>query len=217
MTILKQPLETFKKAAKQLAKGVARGDAEAQERASRVFRDFSPPEFGAMRALHVVAVEHGFASWEALTRTSAAELYSAITRSRGNRRYDRPTQERVREILRDHVSGIAEDVLSKPLHLLSIFPITGGGSATLSVAEEVARDNARRRPWGIDLGHYQGGLSESQAAQIMEVLRVEGIPFWQKRGMAHYWMALEAPLALSGAYDEICATFGKPTPELPKP
>lgn len=211
MTGLKQPLETFKKAAKQLAKGVGVGDPHACERAARVLRDFSQPTFGATRALHVVAVEHGFPSWSELTRAPAAELYKALTKARRNRKFDRPTQERVREILRAHGVQIGEDVLCRPVHLLSIFPITGGGSATLSVAQEIAWDNARRRPWAIDLGHFQGGLSETQAAQLKNALDDEGIPFWERRGMSRYWMALKAPLALPREFDEIRETFGDPT------
>lgn len=217
MTGLKQPLETFKKAARQLLKKVRVGDADACERATRSLRGFSPADFGLMQALHVVAVEHGFRGWSELTETPASELYKAISMARKNRRFDGPTQERVRQILRDGGAVIAGDVLSKPIHLLSIFPITGGGSATLSVAREIARDNARRRPWAFDLGHYQGGLTEEQAGRIRAVLQEEGIPFWERRWINRYWTALEAPSALPEAYEEICTTFGKPTSDTAAP
>lgn len=210
MTDLKKPLEFFKKSAKALVKSAREGDEAAWERARRVIRDFSAPDFRLMQAQHVVAVEFGYTSWGKLRDAPAAELYRAITKVRKARRLDLPTQERVREILRFHQVDIPEDALKRPIHVLSIFPITGGISASLAVARAIARENAQKRPWAIDLGHFQGGLSEAQAAQVKATCQDEGIPFWEKRSMARYRTALKAPIALSRSYREICEAFGEP-------
>lgn len=216
MTVLKQPLSYFSKCAKSLERAVLKGDLDALGRVRKIFRDVSAENFALMRAQHVVAVEHGFKDWGELRQTGPAELYKAITQVKGSRRFDLPTQERVREILRLNRVDIPEDVLERPMHLLSIFPITGGASASLRVAEEIARENALRRPWGIDLGHFQGGLNEHQAARVKGMCNDEGIPFWEKRWTETYWMALKAPSALPREYSEIRETFGDPVPAVPE-
>lgn len=211
MTVLKQPLDTLRKSAKVLAAQVKLGDEEACQRAARVLRDFSQAEFGLMRALHVVAVEHGFRSWSDVTTTSAEELYSAISKVRRNRRFDLPTQERIRQILREHAVGIPEDILTRPIHILSLCPIVGGSSASLAVAQQIAHENARRRLWGIHLGHYGCVLTEGLATRLVTIFEREGIPFWKRNSLGRYWAALKTPIALPQAYKELCETFGTPT------
>jgi hypothetical protein len=210
MTDLNQPLGTFKKAAKALHNAVCSRDMAACVRATRVHRDFSQTMFTLMQAQHVVAVECGFESWRALRRAPASELYLAIARFRGKRRLDHLAQARVREILRAVAAPIPEVVLVRPIHLISLFPIAGGVSATLAVAQRIADENARRKRWAIDLGHSSFGISQEQAARIKTAFEVERIPFWTRSRMGHYWLALRVPGAHSGAYQEVCATFGDP-------
>jgi hypothetical protein len=200
----------LKKAAKALAKAVGEGDSDAIARAQRVHRDFSAENFGQMKALHVIATEHGFRSWGELLEAPAEDVYTAITRVRGKRRFDLQTQERIRELIRLHEIAVPNDVMQRPIHMLSVFAITGGQSATLADAVAMARENARRKMWAIDLGHYQTGGPERQALAFVESLKREGIPFWDERLGSTYWMALEAPSALPRQYQEICETFGEP-------
>lgn len=210
MTVQDQPIRSLKKRAKALAKAVAQGDSTACERARRVFRDFSESSFGLMKAQHVIAVEHGFRSWADAVEATPAELYRAITKVQQNRKYDIQTQERIREILRGLGADVPTDVLARPIHLLSVFPITGGVASSLAVARRIAAENAARRAWALDLAHFRGTLSEQQALQLMATLRDEGIPFWEEHGFGSYWQALQAPLAMREDYQRICDTFGVP-------
>lgn len=210
MTAQEQPIHSLKKRAKALMKAVAGGDLAACERARRVLRNFSESSFGLMKAQHVVAVEHGFPSWADVLDAPPAELYRAITKVQQNRKYDLQTQERIREILRALGADVPADVLGRPIHLLSVSPITGGSSSTLAVARRIAAENAARRAWALDLAHFQGTLSEHQAMQLMATLKDEGIPFWEERGLGSYWVALQAPQAMRKDYHRICDTFGVP-------
>jgi hypothetical protein len=72
------PLSYFSKRAKKLRTGVQAGDADALARVRSVFNDAASESdqaviagFGLMRAQHVVAVEHGFVHWKALTEEVA--------------------------------------------------------------------------------------------------------------------------------------------------
>jgi hypothetical protein len=83
---LSLPVDHFKKRAKELAALVKSGDADACQRVRKVYIDATgksdsavAAEFGVMRAQHVIAVEHGFANWEALTKSSGIEARLAIT------------------------------------------------------------------------------------------------------------------------------------------
>lgn len=86
MTDLSFPVEHFRKRAKDLLGQVKAGAPDACQRARQVYADAgATPDadlagnFSLMRAQHVVAVEHGFASWDALMRGSAVEARLAIT------------------------------------------------------------------------------------------------------------------------------------------
>jgi type III secretion system FlhB-like substrate exporter len=106
---------------------------------------------------------------------------------------------------------IREEVLQRPIHVLSISAITGGMGASAEKALEEARRNARDRPWEIDIGSFQRMVEEHQAMRIMEMCRQEGIPFWERRWLnAH--LALTLPDALPREYQEICEIFGVPVP-----
>lgn len=213
MTGLNQPLGYFRKSAKTLLGAVKNGDSLAEERARRVFRDTEP--FTLMRAQHVVAVEHGFECWADLQNTDAAKLYAAITHSQNRRRFDLPTQERLREIFRLVRINISDDILRRPIHVLSLYAITGGIGASAELALAEAMRNGERRPWGLDIGHFQLMVEEEQALRIRQMCCEEGIPFWERRWMnAH--LALTMPGAFRGEYNEICETFGVPTPAIPE-
>ncbi len=89
MSDLSVPLEYFAKRAKRLRSCVQACDHLAVSRVRAVFTDasaMSDPElaadFGLMRAQHVVAVEHGFPNWKALTESSEIEARLAITMAR---------------------------------------------------------------------------------------------------------------------------------------
>lgn len=89
MNELPVPLDYFAKRAKELLSRVRAGDADAAGRVRSVVTDASAradhelaADFGLMRAQHVVAVEHGFPNWEALTDSSGVEARLAITMSR---------------------------------------------------------------------------------------------------------------------------------------
>ncbi len=89
MNDLSVPLDHFAKRAKELRSRVRAGDADAAGRVRSVFTDASAradhelaADFGLMRAQHVVAVEHGFPNWKALTDSSGIEVRLAITMSR---------------------------------------------------------------------------------------------------------------------------------------
>src|SRR5262245_18944045 len=45
---------------------------------------------------------------------------------------------------------------------LALYPDTGGASASLEVAESIARDKAARRDWIVDLGNRAFGLPSAQ-------------------------------------------------------
>lgn len=210
MTGLNQPLGYFKKSAKTLLAAVRNGEAEAEARI-RVLRDTAPADLTLMKAQHVIAVEHGFVSWSKLLEADAANLYAAISRSQNRRRFDLPTQERVRELIRSLDIAIPEESLRKPIHVLSIYAITGGVGASAEKALEMARRNARERPWGVDVGSYQRMVSEQQALRLIETCREEGIPFWQRAWLnAHE--ALQMPEVFAREFGEICEYFGVPVP-----
>ncbi|MBI5509138.1 MAG: hypothetical protein HY903_10325 [Deltaproteobacteria bacterium] len=85
-TDLSVPVEHFKKRAKDLLGQVRAQESEAIIRVRRVYNDLSgkadvdvASDFGLMRAQHVVAVEHCFASWEALCTSPGVEARLAIT------------------------------------------------------------------------------------------------------------------------------------------
>jgi hypothetical protein len=89
MTDLSVPLDYFTKRAKELQSRVRNGDADALVRVRSVFVDASAKadqelaaDFGLMRAQHIVAVEHGFSNWKALTELSGVEARLAITMAR---------------------------------------------------------------------------------------------------------------------------------------
>lgn len=88
MIDLSVPLDYFAKRAKELQTRLRAGDADACVRVRRVFADASAKsdhelaDLGLMRAQHVVAVEHGFANWKALTASSGVEARLAITMAR---------------------------------------------------------------------------------------------------------------------------------------
>lgn len=115
------------------------------------------------------------------------------------RKFDLRTQERLREILRLVHLAIDEDILRRPIHLLSLYPIPGGESGKAAA------------PWGIDLGHHQLALEEHQALRIKQICRKEGIPFWEWRPMNAQFV-LARPYAFRDQFDEICETFGVPVP-----
>lgn len=79
-----QPIDQFKKEAKRLITEVRAGSATAVARISAVYRDAAlfGNDIGLMRAQHVVAVESGFHSWEALVKAPAVELRLVITMSK---------------------------------------------------------------------------------------------------------------------------------------
>ncbi len=86
MTEISLPTEYFTKRAKALKKQVLAAEPGACARVRNVFADAKnkpdgelATDFGQMRALHVVAVEHGFESWEALSKASPVEARLAIT------------------------------------------------------------------------------------------------------------------------------------------
>ncbi len=112
--------------------------------------------------------------------------------------------------MREIGADVPADVLAKPIHLLSIFPITGGRSASLAVARRIAAENAARRDWALDLAHCQAGLREHQAILLMDTLTDEGIPFWKERDGGTYWLALTVPKAMPQHYQKVCDTFGVP-------
>ena len=150
MTGLNQPLGYFKKSAKALLAAVRSRDAAAEERI-RVLRDTPPEELTLMKAQHVIALEHGFPGWAKLLETEAASLYAAISRFEGRRRFDPPTQERVRELVRSLRIDIPEESLRKPIHVLSIYAITGGvGASAEKVLETAIRvTSSGERPQSI--------------------------------------------------------------------
>src|SRR4051812_8644819 len=86
MIDLSVPLRYFTQRAKKLQSRIRAGDADACGRVRRVFTDASVKsdrelagDLGLMRAQHVVAVEHGFANWKALTDATGVEARLAIT------------------------------------------------------------------------------------------------------------------------------------------
>lgn len=86
MTALSFPVEYFRKRAKGLLAQVRAVDVGACQRVRRIYDDMvarSDAEvassFGLMRAQHVVAVEHGFARWDAMMNASPIEARLAIT------------------------------------------------------------------------------------------------------------------------------------------
>jgi hypothetical protein len=86
MIDLSLPVDFFKKRAKEFLAQVKAGDPDAIRRVRRVFKDAVEKQndalavdFGLQRAQHVVAVEHGYLSWEALTSGSAIEARLVIT------------------------------------------------------------------------------------------------------------------------------------------
>lgn len=89
MIDLSVPLDYFAKRAKELRSRVQDGDAVALGRVRNVFNDAASKsdqevvtDFGLMRAQHVIAVEHGFDSWKALTESSGIEARLALTMAR---------------------------------------------------------------------------------------------------------------------------------------
>jgi hypothetical protein len=89
MIDLSVPLDYFAKRAKELQSRVRAGDADACNRVRRVFTDASAKSdselaehLGLMRAQHIIAVEHSFANWKALTDSSGIEARLAITMAR---------------------------------------------------------------------------------------------------------------------------------------
>jgi len=205
---LNQPIEYFKKSAKSLLASVKSGDTDAEERV-RAIRGTSPCALTLMKAQHVIAVEFGFASWSKLLEADSAELYAVISRREKRRKFDMPTQRRVRELIRKLRIGILDEVLNGSIHILSIYPISGGVSASYKVAAATARRNAVERPWGIDIGSYQCMVTEAQARQLIAMCENEGIPFWQRRWF-HAHKVLRSPRAFSREYSEICEQFGAP-------
>lgn len=106
---LSLPVDHFKKRAKELTALIKSGDAEACQRVRKVYTDANgksdsavAADFGVMRAQHVIAVEHGFASWEALIKSSGIEVRLALTMAKV------PT-------LTDHGIGIFDGDRKKPL------------------------------------------------------------------------------------------------------
>jgi hypothetical protein len=211
MTGLDKPLGYFRKSAKALLGAVRSGDMVAQLRACIAFRDADAASFTLMQAEHVVAVEHGFECWADLHKTDAADLYAAISRRRNRRKYDLPTQERLRQIFTLVGLNIPKETLRQPIHFLSLFPITGGIGASAELAMAQAKRNAERRAWDLDIGHFGLMVEEHQALRIKEICSEEGIPFWERRCTDAY-LALTMPDAFRGEYDEICKTFGVPVP-----
>jgi hypothetical protein len=71
----------FKKEAKRLAADVRTGSEAALGRVAAVYRDAASlgADVGLMRGQHVVAVESGFPSWDALVKATAIELRLVIT------------------------------------------------------------------------------------------------------------------------------------------
>ncbi len=82
MTALTSPIGYYRKAAKDLCDEVRTGGHEARRRVGVVFRDLAESAdaaFGLQRAQHVVAVEHGFTSWQTLLEASPIQQRLAIT------------------------------------------------------------------------------------------------------------------------------------------
>jgi hypothetical protein len=210
MTGLNQPLGYFRKCAKVLLGAAKNGDTAAAERVGAVLNS-SRAELTLMQAQHVVAVEHGFASWSILLEAEPHRLYAAISRHEKRRRFDLPTQERVRELIRMLGIEIPEEALRKPIHVLSIYAITGAVGVIPEKVAEMARRNALERPWGVDIGNFQRLVQEQQALRLMEMCRDEGIPFWQ-RGWLNAHLALRMPEVHPREYEEICEYFGAPVP-----
>lgn len=89
MADLSLPVDHFKKLAKTLKTSVGSATPEACARVRAIYNDAADKtdaeiasDFGLMRAQHVVAVEHGFRSWDALLAASPVEARLAITMER---------------------------------------------------------------------------------------------------------------------------------------
>jgi len=135
--------------------------------------------------------------------------------TRWPRKLDSQTQERLREIIRANNVEIPSNILTKPFHVLSLYPITGAVGALLDRTQGQANRNAQERPWVIDIGSYHGGLSENQAERIRRACEEEGIPFWGKQWMApSVHQILVNPEIYAAQYAEISETFGTPGPTL---
>lgn len=81
-----QAVGFLRKSAKKLHASIVAGDRAARARATAVFRDLADRNDAEvsqgstlMRAQHVVAVEHGFAKWDAVIGAPEIEVYLAIT------------------------------------------------------------------------------------------------------------------------------------------
>lgn len=131
--------------------------------------------------------------------------------TRWPKKLDVDTQERLREILRLTNVQIPPECLAKPIHVLSLYPITGGVGASPAQVQRQAERNAQTRPWGIDIGTYRGGLDETQAVRIKRTCEEEGIPFWDKQWTGLHQI-LKNPMLFPEQYQEICETFGTPVP-----
>jgi hypothetical protein len=131
------------------------------------------------------------------------------------RKFDLQTQERVRELIRCNNVAIPPDILKQPFHVLSIYPITGAVGVISQHVQRQAEENARRRPWVIDIGTYHGGLDENQSERIRQACQEEGIPFWDKQWMSpSAYQVLHNPLAFHEQHREICEKFGTPVPAI---
>ena len=60
-------------------------------------------------------------------------------------------------------------------HALALYPIRGGSSASLQVAQRQARENAARQNWVLDLGHRAVSLPREQGEAFKRKLDDEGI------------------------------------------
>jgi hypothetical protein len=90
---MSNPIDHLKKLAKGLLQQARTADPEACGRARQLYSDYRILTNVALsqwitlgRAQHVIAVEHGFANWEAVATSAPAEVHQAISERRGKAR-----------------------------------------------------------------------------------------------------------------------------------
>ena len=60
-------------------------------------------------------------------------------------------------------------------HALALYPILGGRSASLETAQRIARENAAKQNWALDLGHRAVSLPREQGEAFKRKLDEEGV------------------------------------------
>jgi STAS-like domain of unknown function (DUF4325) len=122
---------------------------------------------------------------------SDRKLLNEIVSSRAREREHATSGDSLKQLLRE--AGIAEDILSRwDGTLLALYQNHGAVSASLEVAQRLARENAERGDWVLDLGHYATALSREVGQLLKEKFDRLGVTY-QTRSLTDEWQRDQRP------------------------